>query len=723
MSGPKRLKTKKLKSLLSPLCLFVLAALAILGPEALGLQDGPQAPPYAKPDWLDRSAAPAAALRADAARTSQTLDWSYSAPLRVSLTGRLDSGSVLWNTPESAFVLAGAGAAGEKRELDLDARDIAFKRSLGVSPFVSLPSVLFPAKGEYRLSLTGSGDVTLKIEGGRWGWLGTDQRGRDVAALFVRGIRVSLLVGIAATLIATLLGLSFGLLSGYAGGLTDALIMRAVDVLLSIPTLPILMVAASLWGKSLWNLVLLLSVFSWMGTARTVRSMTLSLRDAPWVEGLRALGARRFYILFRHLVPEALPLLLANVALGVPGAILAEAGLAFLGLSDPRVPSWGRMLHEAHTFGAFTNGAWWTILPPGLGISLICLTFMDIGRKLEERSDPRLAGVADPCTPLLGASPQPPITLNPDQREGTLSRFRQTHNGSRASGPGGVRGGALKSLPALCLSGLSVFYRGREVPAVRECSFSVSKGEVVGLVGESGSGKTSALMAIPRLLPAGTLVTGGILYVAKENVEKETVTDLAQLGEEAVNGWRWRRIALVPQGAMNSFTPHLTIERHITEVLEFHLRVTRREAKSRAAELLRTVGLDGSFAARYPHELSGGQKQRAALAAALSCNPDFLLADEPTTALDVITQKEVLDMTVRLVRERGMGLLLVTHDLPLAAGVCDTLVVMKDGAVTDGGPVREVIEHSEHPYTRRLVRAIRDMENLSADSETEGGGI
>jgi peptide/nickel transport system permease protein len=414
----------KIKRALSPACLLLLIALALLGPEALGLRDGPQAPPYAKPDWLDslktsfnrlmgrqaQSEAPVITLRADTSNPVQTLDWDYSAPLRVALTGRLDGGSVLWKTPGTpikgvsgegtspelkadprVFVLADA-AGRSLPNLDLDARDISFKRALGVSPFDNLPRVLFPSKGEYEFSLTGGGDVTLKIEGGRWGWLGTDQRGRDVAALFVRGVRVSLLVGIAATLIATFLGLSLGLLSGYAGGLADALIMRTVDVLLSIPTLPILMVAASLWGKSLWNLVLLLSVFSWMGTARTVRAMTLSLRDAPWVEGLRALGARRSYILFRHLVPEALPLLLANVALGVPGAILAEAGLAFLGLSDPRVPSWGRMLHEAHTFGAFTNGAWWMILPPGLGISLICLIFMDIGRKLEERADPRLKG-------------------------------------------------------------------------------------------------------------------------------------------------------------------------------------------------------------------------------------------------------------------------------------------------------------------------------------------
>jgi peptide/nickel transport system permease protein len=358
-----------------------------VGPELFGLREGVQAPPYSKPKWLDCSIAPTITLtlQVSGGAAEAPLAWNHAAPLRVALTGRLDEGTVRWKTPTNEFLLTDVPG-----ELDLDARDISFKKALGLKPFDDMSSVLFPSDGEYTLSLVGSGDVALKIEGGRWGWLGTDQRGRDVAALFLRGIRVSLIVGITATLIATLLGLSLGLLSGYAGGLTDTLIMRSVDVLLSIPTLPILMIFAGMWGKGLWNLVVILSVFSWMGTARTVRAMTLSLRDAPWVEGLRALGAKRDYILFRHLVPEALPLLLANMALGVPGAILAEAGLAFLGLSDPRLPSWGRMLHEAQTFGAFTNGAWWTILPPGLGISLICLVFMDIGRKLEEHADPRL---------------------------------------------------------------------------------------------------------------------------------------------------------------------------------------------------------------------------------------------------------------------------------------------------------------------------------------------
>jgi ABC-type glutathione transport system ATPase component len=256
---------------------------------------------------------------------------------------------------------------------------------------------------------------------------------------------------------------------------------------------------------------------------------------------------------------------------------------------------------------------------------------------------------------------------------------------------------------SLELRGLSVTYRGKEsdVLAVRHCSFLVPKGGVVGLVGESGSGKTSALMAIPRLLPAGTLVEGQIFCDG---------TELTALDENAINAWRWRRVALVPQGAMNSFTPHLTIERHITEALERHMKMKRRQSKEQAAELLGTVGLGAAFLTRYPHELSGGQKQRAALATALACKPDFLLADEPTTALDVITQKEVLDMIVSLARARGMGLLLVTHDLPLAALICDTLIVMKDGVILENGPSRQVVESPKTPYARQLVDAVRNLD-------------
>jgi ABC-type glutathione transport system ATPase component len=249
----------------------------------------------------------------------------------------------------------------------------------------------------------------------------------------------------------------------------------------------------------------------------------------------------------------------------------------------------------------------------------------------------------------------------------------------------------------------SVTYAGGEKPvnAVKNCSLSVARGKIAGLVGESGSGKSTLLMSVPKLLPAGTVTSGRIRCAGQE---------ISRLGEDGINLWRWRRIALIPQGAMNSFTPHLTIEHHISEVLERHLDTPKHDRAEKAAELAAMAELERDVLYRYPHELSGGQKQRAALALALACGPDFLLADEPTTALDVITQKGVLETIASLVRERGMGLLLVTHDLPLAAAVSDWLVVMKDGEFVEQGPSREVSRSPRHPYARKLVAAIRDME-------------
>lgn len=350
--------------------------------------------PFARPLWWDISLP--ATVTADFDEKGWAVRWNKKAPLVIALEGEITArpqseARIIMRTPERSYTLA-VLTGGDRYWLNLDSRDMIFKQTLALPPIGSAAARLFTSPGVYEIKITGaaSADLSLKLYGGRQGLLGTDQRGRDVFALLIFGIRTSLLVGVSATLVASLLGLGFGLIAGYAGGLVDALIMRAVDILLSIPTLPILMVLTGVWGKGLWQLVLILSIFSWMGTARSVRALTLTVRESPWVEGLKALGAKRSYILWRHLVPEAAPILLANIALGVPGAILSEAGLAFLGLSDPRLISWGRMLHEAHSFGAFTQGAWWLLLPPGLSIVAICLIFMDLGHYLEEKIDPRL---------------------------------------------------------------------------------------------------------------------------------------------------------------------------------------------------------------------------------------------------------------------------------------------------------------------------------------------
>lgn len=372
----------------------------------LFLQGDPREPvaaPFSKPAWADRTQAPALVFAVPPGEAGKTFSWSWEAPRGLSVTGEVlfakapSKAALVWETPAGEkWVLA--DLSGQARwTLDLDARDMAFRMSLGLSPFDESLQGLFDGHGPIRVRIESDvpverSSLRVRIPGERWGLFGTDQRGRDVFLLFLYGIRVSLLVGILAVMVSSLIGLAAGLAAGYAGGAADTLLMRTVDVLLSVPLLPVLMVLAALWGKGLWQLVLILGLFSWMGTARTVRSMALSFREAPYVEGLRALGAPTFYILARHGIPTVLPLLLANIALGVPGVILSEAALAYLGLSDPRVISWGRMLHEAQSFGAFTTGAWWLLLPPGLGIALLCLAFMDLGRALEEWADPRLKG-------------------------------------------------------------------------------------------------------------------------------------------------------------------------------------------------------------------------------------------------------------------------------------------------------------------------------------------
>lgn len=350
--------------------------------------------PFAHPVWWNTNLPVSAEMKITG--SGAEFEWNKLPPSIFALEGKVyahpeDVVKIIWRTPRGKFTLASLNGQ-SLYWLNMDGRDMLFKQALGLPLIGKSAESIFPSKGRYSLTVDGalSAELRLSLPGGRQGLLGTDQRGRDVLTLLIYGIRTSLIIGISATIVASLLGLGLGLAAGYMGGWFDALIMRAVDILLSIPTLPILMVLAGIWGKGLWQLVLILSIFSWMGTARSVRALVLTVRESPWIEGLKALGAKRSYILWRHLVPETAPILLANIALGVPGAILAEAGLAFLGLSDPQLISWGRMLHEAHSFGAFTEGAWWLLLPPGLGIVTLCLIFMDIGRFLEEKIDPRL---------------------------------------------------------------------------------------------------------------------------------------------------------------------------------------------------------------------------------------------------------------------------------------------------------------------------------------------
>jgi ABC-type glutathione transport system ATPase component len=244
---------------------------------------------------------------------------------------------------------------------------------------------------------------------------------------------------------------------------------------------------------------------------------------------------------------------------------------------------------------------------------------------------------------------------------------------------------------------LCVKYKDSQQYAADKVSFTLDKGSFTGLVGESGSGKSTIINAILGLLSADAAISGEIKFNGE---------DVLKLSDSELRKIRWKSISLVPQGALNSFTPVLSIGRHISEVLSIHMGITGSASQERISLLLESVGLDAAIKDRYPHELSGGQKQRAAIALALACSPSLLLADEPTTALDVITQSGILKLLAKLKNEMGLTVLLVTHDLPMAASVCDELLVMKDGIIVEKGLSKDLVAHPNNTYTQKLIAAM-----------------
>jgi len=241
---------------------------------------------------------------------------------------------------------------------------------------------------------------------------------------------------------------------------------------------------------------------------------------------------------------------------------------------------------------------------------------------------------------------------------------------------------------------------GRELHAVQGVSFALEKGERFGLVGESGCGKTTTILAVMGLLPPNASVAGRVLLDGE---------DLLAKGESTVSPHRWVDIAMVFQGAMNAFNPVQRIGDQIAEPMELYGIAEAQNARRRVAELLERVGIPADRASRYPHEFSGGMRQRAAIAMALACNPKVLLADEPTTALDVMVQAQILELLVALANDFGLALVLVTHDLPIVAQVCGRAAVMYAGEIIEAGPMDALYHDPRHPYTRLLFAATPDL--------------
>lgn len=259
---------------------------------------------------------------------------------------------------------------------------------LGIMVFFAFMALVGPMLVTYTTSVEALDKILLSPSTTHW--LGTDHMGKDVLAGVIMGSRTSLLVGIAATAMSMVIGALVGIVSGYYGKAVDSVLMRLTDVFLVIPWLPLMLVLAALLGPSLTNIILVIGITSWAGTARIIRSQTLSIKERPYVERARAIGSGDIHIMARHILPNVFPLVFANTILVAAVAILSETTLSFLGMGDPTHVSWGMMLHYAFERGATTLGAWWWIIPPGLSVVLVVLGFTFMGYALDEISNPRL---------------------------------------------------------------------------------------------------------------------------------------------------------------------------------------------------------------------------------------------------------------------------------------------------------------------------------------------
>jgi oligopeptide/dipeptide ABC transporter ATP-binding protein len=358
-------------------------------------------------------------------------------------------------------------------------------------------------------------------------------------------------------------------------------------------------------------------------------------------------------------------------------AILNESTLSFLGLGDPTALSWGQMLNFAFERGAMSTEAWWALVVPGLGIVWVVLALTLLGHGLEQVLNPRLeTHHLMPGRPVLEseALSTPPVPR--DTRPVLLD-----------------------------VQDISIHYVTEGQPparAVEHVSFALHEGELMGLVGESGCGKTTLMLALLRLLPAaGQIVGGKVNFMGR---------DVTAMSEDELLDVRWNGISIIFQGAMNALNPVRTVGDQIREAILKHVALLPGDkVDDRVVELLELVGITADHKEHFPHQYSGGMRQRAMIAMALACNPQLVIADEPTTALDVMIQAQILELLDNLRKKLGLSIIFVTHDLGVVAEMCDSVLVMYGGVTAEYSDVDTIYNSPQHPYTQELLKAFPDL--------------
>ncbi|MET7699726.1 dipeptide/oligopeptide/nickel ABC transporter permease/ATP-binding protein [Streptomyces sp. NPDC005485] len=521
--------------------------------------------------------------------------------------------------------------------------------------------------------------------------LGTTQTGQDVLAQIAYATRGSLYIGVTVGVLATVLAALFGIVGAYLGGVVDEAFSLFSNVMLVIPGLPLIIVISAFVPpeqRGSWTIALVLAITGWAGSARVLRSQTLSLRNRDYVLAARVAGEGPGRVIGVEILPNLLPLLASQFVFAVIVAILSEAGLSFLGLGASSSSTLGTMLYYAQNGFALQRGAWWWFVPPGLIIALFGCGLALVNFTIDEIINPTLRNLPRRTREAARRAP----VAEPSREEGVVLDVR----------------------------GMSVVYQGEQpVHAVRDVSLTLRRGEILGLVGESGCGKTTLAYAVNRLhTPPAEITDGSVTFHDREGGS----LDVLALPPQELSAFRWAKLAMVFQGAMNSLNPVLTIRAQMEDVLITHRpQMSRTQRRARCAELLTTVGIDPRRLRSYPHELSGGTRQRVMIAMAMLLDPQAVILDEPTTALDVVVQRGILQEITRLRDEIGFAVLFITHDLPMLLEVADRIAVMLDGEIVENAPTEDIRDRPQHPYTRRLLDSFPSLTGESGAFAGSGG--